>query len=118
MRLITLCLIALLILIQVPLWVGKGGWLRVGELETQVANAQKRSEELMARNAKLESEVRDLRDGKGAIEERARFELNMIKKNEIYIQILGANDVPKEMATPLPPPKPDKIKPGTPTPTH
>jgi len=111
MRLITLILAALLVLIQIPLWVGKGGWLRVGELETQVANAQKRSDELKARNAKLESEVRDLKDGMGAVEERARFELGMIKQNEIFIQILGANGQPKEMATPLPPPKPDKNKP-------
>jgi len=106
MRLITLVLAALLLLIQIPLWV-KGGWPRVGDLEAQVASARKHSEELKARNAKLDSEVRDLRDGKGAVEERARFELGMIKQNEIFIQILGANGQPKEMATPLPPPKPE-----------
>ena len=115
MRLITLVLATLLLLIQIPLWVGKGGWLRVGELETQLAGAQKHSAELKARNAKLDSEVRDLRDGKGAVEERARFELGMIKQNEIFIQILDPNDQPKEMATPLPPPKPDpKDKDGKP----
>ena len=118
MRLITLALAALLLLIQFPLWLGKnGGWLRVGELERQVEAAQKRTEELKARNAKLESEVRDLRDGKGAVEERARYELGMIKSNEIFIQILGANGQPKVMATPLPPPKPDD-KDKSPKPTH
>lgn len=108
MRLISLALVALLILIQYPLWLGKGGWLRVSELETQVSAAQAKSEELRARNAKLESEVRDLKDGTGAVEERARYELNMIKQNEIYIQILGKDGLPKESATPLPPPPPPK----------
>jgi len=108
MRLITLALAFLLLLVQLPLWLGKGGWLRVSELEGQVAAAQARTEELKARNAKLESEVRDLKDGTGAVEERARFELNMIKQNEVFIQVLGANGQPKESATPLPPPPPAK----------
>src|SRR4051812_47515302 len=107
MRLITLALAFLLLLIQWPLWLGKqGGWLRVSELQAQVSAAQSRSDELKARNAKLESEVRDLKDGTGAVEERARFELNMIKQNEIYVQILGKDGLPKESATPLPPPPP------------
>jgi cell division protein FtsB len=123
MRLITLVLAALLLLIQMPLWLGKGGWLRVGELETEVAVVQKRTLDLKARNAKLESEVRDLKDGTGAVEERARLELGMIKQNEIFIQILDSNGQPKESATPLPPPKiEDKDKDGKPdpkpTPTH
>ncbi len=113
MRLISLALAVLLLLIQYPLWLGKGGWLRVGELENQVASAEQKTELLKARNAKLESEVRDLRDGTGAVEERARFELNMIKENEIYVQILDPNEQPKESATPLPPPPP-----GAPAPTH
>jgi cell division protein FtsB len=111
MRLITLALASLLILIQLPLWLGKGGWLRVSELEGQVAAAQAKTEELKARNAKLESEVRDLKDGTGAVEERARYELSMIKQNEIFIQVLGANGLPKESATPLPPPPPPKPDP-------
>jgi cell division protein FtsB len=111
MRIITLALVALLLLVQIPLWLGKGGWLRVSELEGSVAAAKTRSEELKARNAKLESEVHDLKDGTGAVEERARYELGMIKQNEVFIQILGANGEPKESATPLPPPPP--LKPAT-----
>ena len=111
MRLITLGLVALLLLVQIPLWFGKGGWLRVSELESSVAAAQTRTEELRARNAKLASEVDDLKDGTGAVEERARYELGMIKQNEVFIQILGANGELKESATPLPPPPP--VKPDT-----
>jgi cell division protein FtsB len=88
MRLITLSLAALLLLIQYPLWLGKGGWLRVWDLEGHVESAQKKNAELKARNDKLNSEVRDLRDGTGAVEERARYELGMIKNGEIFVQIL------------------------------
>ena len=89
MRLITLALAALLLMIQFPLWIGKGGWLRASDLEAQVELAQKKNAELQARNAKLDSEVRDLMDGTGAVEERARFELGMVKQNEIFVQIVG-----------------------------
>lgn len=94
MRLITLSLAILLLLIQYPLWLGKGGWLRVWDLDNQVVAAQQKNEELRARNAKLNSEVRDLREGTGAVEERARYELGMIKEGEIFIQVLEPNGKP------------------------
>ncbi len=90
MRLITIALLALLVLIQYPLWLGKGGWLRVWELDKQVNAAHEKNDELKARNAKLDSEVQDLKNGTAAVEERARFELGMIKKDEIFVQILDA----------------------------
>lgn len=90
MRLITIALLALLVLIQYPLWLGKGGWLRVWELDKQVNAAHEKNDELKARNAKLDSEVQDLKNGTSAVEERARFELGMIKKDEIFVQILDA----------------------------
>jgi len=99
MRLITLSLAALLLLIQLPLWLGKGGWLRVWDLDNQVVEAQRKNDALKARNAKLESEVRDLREGTEAVEERARYELGMIKEGEIFVQILEQNS----KAAPLPP---------------
>jgi cell division protein FtsB len=88
MRLILIFLASLLLLIQYPLWLGKGGWLRVWDLDKQVVGAQKKNDELKARNAKLGSEVQDLKEGTGAVEERARYELGMIKENEIFVQIL------------------------------
>lgn len=102
MRLITLSLAALLILIQYPLWLGKGGWLRVWDLDNQVAAAQKKNDELKARNAKLNSEVHDLREGTGAVEERARYELGMIKDGELFIQTLEPNGKPLATTTPQP----------------
>lgn len=94
MRLITLSLAVLLLLIQYPLWLGKGGWLRVWDLDNQVIAAQKKNEELRARNAVLSSEVRDLREGTAAVEERARYELGMIRNGEIFVQILEPNGKP------------------------
>jgi cell division protein FtsB len=96
MRLITLSLAVLLLLIQYPLWLGKGGWLRVWDLDNQVTAAQKKNDELKARNAKLNSEVLDLKEGTGAVEERARYELGMIKEGEIFVQILEANGKPAQ----------------------
>jgi cell division protein FtsB len=112
MRLITLALATLLLLIQFPLWLGKGGWLRVADLQAQVAASHKKTDELKARNAKLDSEVRDLKDGTGAVEERARYELGMIKQNEIFVQVLGVNGRPVVSATPLPIAPPPKVPPA------
>jgi cell division protein FtsB len=100
MRLITLALATLLLLIQFPLW---RGWMRVDELESRVAVVHKKNEQLKARNAKLDSEVQDLKDGTGAVEERARYELGMIKQNEIFIQVVGANGKPLAPAPSAPP---------------
>ena len=63
MRLITITLAALLLLIQYPLWIGKGGWLSVADMRGQVEAVRLKTDQLKARNAKLESEVRDLKEG-------------------------------------------------------
>lgn len=98
MRLITIILAVLLLLIQYPLWLGKGGWLRVWELERQVAAARQKNEELQGRNRKLESEVSDLKQGTEATEERARYELGMIKSGEIFVQIVDPGKAKDEAA--------------------
>ena len=72
MRLLFLVLFVLLGLIQYPLWMGKGGWFKVWDLQRQVAAQKETNEGLRARNAALEAEVRDLDGGTGAVEERAR----------------------------------------------
>ena len=80
-------LVALIVLVQYPLWFGKGGWLRVWEV-AQELDAQKASNrKLEARNGSLAAEVRDLKTGSEAIEERARSELGMIRADELFFQI-------------------------------
>ena len=89
-RLIIIGLTVLLILIQYPLWLGKGSWLRVWDLSRQLDSSLVKEQELRERNAKLASEVQDLKEGTGALEERARYELGLIKDNEMFVQILEA----------------------------
>jgi cell division protein FtsB len=81
-------MLILLVLIQYPLWLGKGGWLRVYELDQQVNKQLDKNDALAARNAKLAGEVKDLKEGTKAIEERARMEHGMIKDKEIFIQVI------------------------------
>jgi cell division protein FtsB len=85
---LTLALAALIVLIQYPLWLGKGSWLRVWEVDQQIRAQRDTNHTLQARNNALEAEVRDLKVGQEAIEERARSELGMIKQDEIFFQVL------------------------------
>jgi cell division protein FtsB len=81
-------LIALIIAIQYPLWIGKGSWLRVWDVNQQLTQQKNKNTKLAQRNAGLDADVRDLKEGLVAVEERARVELGMIKPNETYYQIL------------------------------
>ncbi len=90
MRVLTLTLAALIVLIQYPLWLGKGSWLRVWEVDQQIRAQRDTNRRLQTRNSALEAEVRDLKVGKEAIEERARSELGMIRQDEIFFQVLEA----------------------------
>jgi len=87
MRWLSVALVALLVLLQYPLWLGKGGWLRVWDVDRQLQLQKEGNKKLEERNAGLDAEVRDLKQGYDAIEERARFELGMIKQDEIFVQI-------------------------------
>lgn len=88
MRILTVVLLILIGAIQAPLWFGKGGWLRVQDLERQVAVHVQSNDQLRVRNAALDAEVRDLKSGYEAVEERARAELNMLKSDEVYFQFV------------------------------
>ncbi|CAN7270943.1 Cell division protein FtsB [compost metagenome] len=107
MRLISLLLFVLLLAIQYPLWLGKGGWLRVWDLNRQLTEQGTRTQTLKLRNAKLEGEVADLQDGTGAIEERARYELGMVREGEVFVQFVAP--APKVSATPPLPPPPNSV---------
>ena len=91
MRLLLLLLVLLTVAIQYPLWKGKGGWMRVTELEQQVTRQEEVNAALTARNNALAAEVQDLKSGTDAIEERARSELGMVKGGDIYVQILSSD---------------------------
>ena len=88
MKVLSYILVTLLVALQYPLWVGKGSWLRVWELDRSLTAQKNENAKLKARNDALDAEVRDLKEGLEAVEERARLELGMIRKDEIFYQVV------------------------------
>jgi cell division protein FtsB len=87
MRWFSAILLALVVLLQYPLWLGKGGWLWVWDAGRRLEQQKEGNRALEVRNAGLDAEVRDLKQGYDAIEERARFELGMIRQDEIFVHV-------------------------------
>jgi len=87
MKVLAGVLVALILAIQHPLWLGKGGWLRVWDAGRQVEAQHAKSARLETRNGALAAEVKDLKQGHEAIEERARYELGMVKHDEVFFQV-------------------------------
>jgi len=88
MKILVFTLAAFILLLQYPLWLGKGGWLRVWSLDQQLQEQKEANARLRQRNGALDAEVRDLKQGFEAIEERARYELGLIKQDEIFFQVV------------------------------
>lgn len=88
MKILAAILGALILLIQYPLWLGKGGWLRAWDMDRSLETQRAKNRGLETRNAALAAEVRDLKQGTEAIEERARHELGMIRGDEVFFQIV------------------------------
>ena len=80
-------LAALIVAIQYPLWLGKGGWLRVWDVDRQLSAQADKNARLEARNDALAADVKDLKQGFEAIEERVRYELGMVKGDEFFFQV-------------------------------
>ncbi len=89
MRWISLILIVLILLWQYPLWLGRGSWIKLWELDRQVEAQKVTNQQAKTRNAVLDAEVRDLKQGTAAIEERARSELGMIRPGEVFFQVVA-----------------------------
>jgi cell division protein FtsB len=87
-KILSYVLVAVLVALQYPLWIGKGSWLRVWELDRNLTQSRDQNAKLKARNDALDAEVRDLKQGLEAVEERARTELGMIKKDEVFYQVV------------------------------
>ena len=87
MRFVTLALLALIGLVHVELWFGKGGVPRVMELQSKLSEQKTANEAARLRNEQLDAEVRDLKEGLEMVEEKARSELGMVKPDEILVQV-------------------------------
>jgi cell division protein FtsB len=87
LRWLALAFIALIVALQYPMWLGKGGWLQVREFDRGLAAQKEANARLKQRNDALDADVRDLKTGFEAIEERARSELGMVKQDEVFFQL-------------------------------
>jgi cell division protein FtsB len=94
LRIVAIIFVLLILALQYPMWLGKGGWLQVRELNAHVDAQRRVNTDLKTRNQALDAEVRDLKQGYEAIEERARSELGMIRQDEVFFQL------PAEAAAP------------------
>lgn len=80
-------LAALLVVVQGDLWFGKGNLPYVWGLQKQLAQQQATNATARERNARLQAEVSDLKEGLEMVEEKARAELGMVRENEILVQV-------------------------------
>jgi cell division protein FtsB len=85
---LALVLAGILLALQYPLWIGKGSWMRVWELDRSLAQQRVANARLKARNDAIDADVKDLKQGMEAVEERARLELGMIRKDEVFYQVV------------------------------
>jgi cell division protein FtsB len=107
---LTLIFVILIALLQYPLWLGKGSWLRVWNVNQQITEQKDKNAAFKQRNETLNAEVRDLKQGNAAIEERARSELGMIKQDEVFYQVID-QPLPTQPVNQLPSTSvPDKNK--------
>ncbi|MBK8323012.1 MAG: cell division protein FtsB [Betaproteobacteria bacterium] len=95
MKALAALLAGLVLALQYPLWFGKGGWLKVRELDRQLAQQRAGNDLLKVRNDALDAEVRDLKQGLDAVEERARVELGMIRQDEVFSQVVTPAPSPR-----------------------
>ena len=86
-RLLPAILIAVLLILQGQIWLGKGSVPTVIELENKIQVQNELNAKAKRINGQLNSEVNDLKEGLNTVEERARHELGMVKANEIFVQI-------------------------------
>ena len=87
MRFVTLGLLALLALVHAELWFGKGGVPRTIDLGSKLRAQKAENDAARRRNEQLAAEVRDLKEGLEMVEEKARYELGMVKPDEILVQV-------------------------------
>src|SRR5258706_5874985 len=100
MRWLAIIFAVLVVALQYPMWLGKGGWLQVRETDRQIVLQREANAKLKARNDALDADVRDLKTGSEAIEQRARSELGMIRSDEVFFQLQPGGLAPKATTAP------------------
>ena len=90
MKWLAAALTAAVILLQYRVWFSENGFREVERLQRAVAVQRAENDQLAERNRQLAAEVRDLKTGMDALEERARSDLGMIARNETFYQVVPA----------------------------
>ncbi|HAU1150780.1 TPA: cell division protein FtsB [Legionella pneumophila] len=88
MRPIFIILIIALVALQHKLWLGDGNIIQWIKLEKKLEAHKSQNDKLAARNKALEADIKELKSGDQALEEQARYELGMIRQNEVYYQFV------------------------------
>ena len=88
MKPIILVLLALFALLQYELWFAPGGAMTAYHLHKNIVKQTQINKQLAARNTILGADIQDLKNGNEAVAERARNDLGMIKKGEVFYQIV------------------------------
>jgi cell division protein FtsB len=88
LRIVAGLLLVALVALQYRLWVSPDGMRDLWRTEAAIEAQAEENARLAERNRTLAAEVRDLKEGRAAIEERARTDLGMIAANETFFQVV------------------------------
>lgn len=99
MRWPALIFLLLLCALQYPLWFGQGSWRHVHQAQNDLAVLKAGNDKIAARNAEMAAEVKDLKTGYDAIEDKARFDLGLVKPGETFVQLPVSASAPRQSAT-------------------
>ena len=91
MKLVFVILLTLLIALQINIWIKKDGYKKMKEIENLIALQTIENENMTIRNNRLKEEIKDLKNGQDAIEEKARIDIGMIKEGEEFYLINDGN---------------------------
>lgn len=103
-RILWITLFILAVAIQGPLWFGKGGISRMYSLERELESIRMANDRLRAENDAVAAEIESLESGSGAVEERARMRLGMIRNDEVLFRFVA------QISQPAPEPEPVETK--------
>lgn len=94
-KIIISALVLIIVLLQYPLWFSSNNVFYIWRLQKEIKQQAQQNTQLRERNLVLEAEVQDLKQGLAAIEERARAELGMVKKNETFYHVIEGEKAAK-----------------------
>jgi cell division protein FtsB len=110
MKFYAAALLLVLVALQYRLWVSDDGLRSMLALNRSVKTQQAENRVLARRNSELAAEVKDLKEGLAAVEERARNDLGMIGSGEVFFQMIDANPPAPGAPSVVGPPSPDPMQ--------